>query len=118
MELFGTTRSQSRRSHALIAPDSFVTSDLPGWERSQGIIVIAPRIGAGFSQYLAVMEPGGAAGQSPPGVERVLYVLEGQLEVALPGPAARSLGPGGFAYYPPDTPVTARATAPSRLNVF
>ena len=38
MDLFGTTRSRFRRSHALIAPDSFVTSDLPGWERSQGII--------------------------------------------------------------------------------
>ena len=48
MELFGTTRSRCRRSHALIAPDSFVTSDLPGWERSQGIIVIAPRMGRGF----------------------------------------------------------------------
>jgi (S)-ureidoglycine aminohydrolase len=118
MELFGTTRSRSRRSHALIAPESFVTSDLPGWERSQGIIVIAPRIGARFSQYLAAMEPGGAAGRPPAGVERMLYVLEGQLEVTLPGSAACSLGPGGFAYCPPDTPVTARATAPSRLNVF
>ena len=79
MELFGTTRSRCRRSHALIAPDSFVTSDLPGWERSQGVILIAPRIGARFSQYLAMMEPEGAAGQPPPGVERVLYVLEGQV---------------------------------------
>ena len=40
--------------------------------------MIAPRMGARFSQYLAVMEPGGTAGQPPGGVERVLYVLEGQ----------------------------------------
>ena len=118
MELFGTTRSQSRRSHALIAPDSFVTSDLPGWERSQGIILIAPRMGARFSQYIAIMEPGGAAGQPPPGVERVIYVLEGQVDLILPGGSEQSLGPGGFAYCPPDTLVELRATAPSRLNVF
>jgi (S)-ureidoglycine aminohydrolase len=118
MELFGTTRSQSRRSHALIAPDSFVTSDLPGWERSQGIILIAPRIGARFSQYLALMEPGGGAGQPLPGVERVLYVLEGQVDLTLPGSSVRSLGPGGFAYWPPDTHGELRATAPSRINVF
>ena len=34
MELFGTSRSRVGRMHALIAPDSFVRSDLPGWERS------------------------------------------------------------------------------------
>ena len=119
MELFGTTRSRCRRSHALIAPDSFVTSDLPGWERSQGIILIAPRMGARFSQYLAMMEPGGTAGQPPPGVERVLYVLEGQVAVTMPGSTERSLGPGGFAYCPPDMLTSRlRATAPSRLNVF
>ena len=42
-------------------------------------------MGARFSQYLAVMEPGGTAGQPPPGVERVLYVLEGQVDLTLPG---------------------------------
>jgi len=118
MDVFGTTRSRSRRSHALIAPDSFVTSDLPGWERSQGIILIAPRMGARFAQYLALMEPGGTAGQAPPGVERVLYVLEGQVAVTIPGAIARHLGPGGFAYCPPDAHVDVRATEPCRLNIF
>jgi (S)-ureidoglycine aminohydrolase len=118
MQLFGTTRSRTRRSHALIAPDSFVTSDLPGWEHSQGAILIAPQMGARFSQFIAIMEPGGTAGQPPPGVERVLYVLEGQIDVTPPGTGTRSLGPGGFAYCPPDTHVEARANAPSQLNIF
>ena len=42
MDLFGTTRSRLHRSHALISPESFVRSELPGWERSQGVILIAP----------------------------------------------------------------------------
>jgi (S)-ureidoglycine aminohydrolase len=118
MDLFGTTRSRSRQSHALIAPDSFVTSDLSGWERSHCVILISPRMGARFTQYIAIMEPGGATGQAPPAVERVLYVLEGEVDLTLPDLSKRSLGPGGFAYCPPDTHVEARATSPARLNVF
>jgi glyoxylate utilization-related uncharacterized protein len=42
MDPFVTTRSRVRSSHALIAPDSFVTSDLPGWEGTRGVILISP----------------------------------------------------------------------------
>jgi (S)-ureidoglycine aminohydrolase len=118
MDPFGTTRSRVRRTHALIAPDSFVRSDLPGWERSQGIILIAPRLGARFVQYLALMEPGGVAGAATPGVERVLYVLEGEAAVRFPDGDVRVLGPGGFAYGPPDVPLACSALTSCRLNVF
>jgi (S)-ureidoglycine aminohydrolase len=118
MELFGTTRSRLRRSHALIAPDSFVTSDAPGWERSQVINLISPRMGARFSQYLALMESGGSAGQPPRSVERVIYVVEGGVDLVYKGSHVRSLGPGGFAYCPPDTLVDVRATETSSINVF
>ncbi|MFI5460742.1 MAG: (S)-ureidoglycine aminohydrolase [Isosphaerales bacterium] len=118
MNLFGTTRSHVRRTHALIAPDSHVGSDVPGWERSRGIILISPRMGARFAQYLALMEPGGTAGPAPPDVERVLYVLEGQVALTLPGADERTLETGGFAYCPPGAAVTLRAVAASRLNLF
>ena len=96
MELFGTTRSRVQRSHALIGPDSFVNSDLPGWERSQIINLISPRMGARFSQYLALMESGGSAGQPLRGVERVIYVVEGGVDLKLRGSQDRSLGAGGL----------------------
>ena len=72
-------------------------SDLPGWERSQGIIVIA----LALAPVLAVSRRdgarrGGAAGQPPAGVERVLYVLEGQLDVTLPGSAVALPRSGRF----------------------
>jgi (S)-ureidoglycine aminohydrolase len=118
MELFGTTRSRVRRSHALIAPDSFVSSDLPGWERSRGVILIAPRMGARFTQYLALMEEGGRAGPAPPGVERVLYVVDGEVALTLPHAGERTLGAGGFAYCPPGSDASTRAITPSCLNLF
>jgi len=118
MELFGTTRSRVGRTHALIAPDSFVRSDLPGWERSQGIIVIAPRLGARFVQYLALMESGGFAAGAPPGVERVIYVIEGEIGLRQADGMERTLGAGGFAYGPPGRPLLWQALTACRINVF
>jgi (S)-ureidoglycine aminohydrolase len=118
MDPFGTTRSRVRRAHALIAPDSFVTAELPGWPGTRGAIVISPAMGARFTQYLALMEPGGAAGAAPPGVERVLYVLEGEATLALPELPERVLCPGGFAYWPPGADGALRALTACRLNVF
>jgi (S)-ureidoglycine aminohydrolase len=118
MDLFGTTRSRIRRSHALIAPDSFVSSDLPGWERSRGVILIAPRMGARFTQYLAIMEAGGRAGPAPPGVERVLYAVDGEVALSLPDAGERTLGAGGFAYCPSGSDISIRAITASCLNLF
>src|SRR5262245_21541080 len=98
MDLFGATRSRVCRDHALIAPDGFVPAGLPGWERARGVVVIAPRMGAAFTQYLALMEPGGAAGPAAPGVERVVYVLEGTVAVRPHQGARRELTAGGFAF--------------------
>ena len=64
------------------------------------------------------MEEGGFAGPAPRGVERVLYVVEGGVDLILRAAPAKSLGPGGFAYCPPDTPFEMRATATSSINVF
>ncbi|MGO9463210.1 MAG: (S)-ureidoglycine aminohydrolase [Isosphaeraceae bacterium] len=118
MEIFGTTRSRVRRSHALIAPESFVRSDLPGWDQTQGIILISPRMGARFTQYLALMEKGGTAGPAPPSVERVIYVLDGEISLSLPHSGECRLGTGGYAYGPPGFDLAICATAPARLNIF
>jgi (S)-ureidoglycine aminohydrolase len=114
MDLFGTTRSRVAPDHALICPDSFVRSPLPGWTGTQGVILIAPPMGARFTQYLALMEPGGRSAPPPAGGERFVYVLDGTVTVS-PGHA---LDAGGFAFLPAGTdhPITATTTA--RLNVF
>ncbi len=114
MQIFGTSRSRVTRSHALIAPDSFVTADLPGWKNSQGIILISPRMGARFTQYIALLQEGAKAAPALPGVERVIYVLEGEIVVSLPDSTERRLGAGGYAYCPPDFDLALRATAPAQ----
>ena len=118
MDLFGQSRSHLARDHALIEPGSFVTTALAGWERTQGVILISPRMGARFTQYLATMEAGGSAQPAATGIERCVYVLEGSLAVQSPGATQRTLTTGGFAYLPPDDRTTLRAPAACRLNVF
>jgi (S)-ureidoglycine aminohydrolase len=118
MNPLGTTRSRVCKDHALIAPDSFVLSALAGWERTQGVVLIAPAMGARFTQYLALMEPEAVAGAPLPGVERLLYVLEGEVTLQAATHAEHTLKTGGFAYLPPDSPALLRAATASRLNVF
>lgn len=118
MGLFGSTRSTVRKDHALICPDSFVRSALPGWDSSDAIILIAPPLGARFTQYLAIMAPEAVAAPALPGTERAIYVLEGRLCISIEG-SEEVLSAGGFAYLPPGADsVSLRATAASKLNVF
>src|SRR5262249_20886830 len=118
MDLFGSTRSRVARDHALICPDSFVPSGLPGWDKTRGVVLIAPAWGARFTQYLALMEPGGTAAPAAPGVERVVYVLDGAVTARLPGLPPQTLTAGGYAFVPAGATLPLRAEAASRLNVF
>lgn len=118
MPVFGATRSRVCRDHALICPDSFVAAPLPGWEKTLGVMLIAPALGARFTQYLALMERGGTAGPAAVDVERVVYVLEGELALNIGGDAECTLEVGGYVFVPPNTAVKLRARSACRLNVF
>jgi (S)-ureidoglycine aminohydrolase len=118
MNVFGSTRSSVQRNHALIAPDSFVQSPLPGWERTQGVILISPQMGARFTQYLALMEAGAVAGAALPGVERVAYVIQGEVLLQVGRAEEHLLRAGGYVYLPPNADARMRARTASRLNVF
>jgi (S)-ureidoglycine aminohydrolase len=118
MDLFGSTRSRVRRDHALICPDSFVPASLPGWEMTKGVVLIAPPLGARFTQYLAMMDPGGTASAAAPGVERVFYVLDGSVVVRPPRGPQQVLTAGGYAFVPAGAELALQAETASRLNVF
>jgi (S)-ureidoglycine aminohydrolase len=118
MDLFGSTRSHVARDHALICPDSFVPAPLPGWEKTQGVLLIAPQMGARFTQYLALMDAGGTVPPAAAGVERVCYVLDGSVVVRPPRTKEQVLTTGGYAYVPPDAELPLRARSAARLNIF
>ena len=118
MNLFGSIRSSVRKDHALIAPESFVRSPLPGWEKTDGVILIAPRMGARFTQYLALMERGAVSHPALPGVERFVYVVEGEVTLTYAPRCEETLKEGGYLFLPADVDYPLRARKASKLSVF
>jgi (S)-ureidoglycine aminohydrolase len=114
---FGFTRSAVRPNHALISPDAHVRAPLPRWEGAQAITLISPQMGARFSQTLAELEAGGSIGEPEAGLERFLFVMEGEVLLRY-GERSALLGPGGYGYLPPETPQAIEAERPSRLLLF
>lgn len=117
MNPFGFTRSHAARNYAVIAPESHVPAALPHWTSTSGIIVISPTMGARFAQYFALMDAGGTAGPPLPGVQRFVFVEQGNLQLQTEGHTS-SLEPGGFAYMPADLAHTLTARTRCRLTVF
>ena len=115
--LHGETRTRVKDSHALIAPDGHVQSDLPGWIKSKGVILISPQMGAKFTQYLVLMQAGGQGTPSDDRVERFFYVLSGSIELRI-GADVHSLAVGGYAYLPPGQAHTMTADMKSEIVVI
>lgn len=101
MQPLGHTRSSIQRNHALITPDTHVVSPLVGWKNASAVIHISPAMGARFMQYTALL--GSAAHSAPPstGMERFLYVADGQVSLTLHKETC--LRSGGYASIPADT---------------
>jgi (S)-ureidoglycine aminohydrolase len=104
--------------HALITPDTHVWGALAGWTNSTAAIHISPQLGARFTQMTVAMDAEGASGPPAPGVQRVVYLLDGRLQLTIADGSPELLEAGMFAYLPPDRPHHFTATAPSRLVLF
>jgi (S)-ureidoglycine aminohydrolase len=95
----GHSRTTVRRTHALIAPDSHVVTPLPGWENTRGVVHVSPAMGAGFTQYTALLDRGATAGPADEGVERFIYMLDGTATLDT-GNGKMSMREGSFAFLP------------------
>lgn len=117
MNPFGLTRSRLTPTHALITPESHVQAPLPGWTGTQGIVLISPRMGARFSQYVALMDAGAEAAMPPADVSRFFWVEEGRAQLDLSG-SRQEIDPEGFAYLPANEGHRLRSESGCRLTVF
>mmetsp|Transcript_1930 Transcript_1930/g.2159 ORF Transcript_1930/g.2159 Transcript_1930/m.2159 type:complete len:304 (-) Transcript_1930:222-1133(-) len=102
-DLPGFTRSVYERDHALIAPESRVFGGFPGWTSTNVAVLISPEMGSHFTMYMANLTPE-SKGKNPviEGVERFVFVLDGELHVTEGTEATEHVLPhGGFIYFPP-----------------
>jgi (S)-ureidoglycine aminohydrolase len=117
MNHFGLTRTRVTSQHAFIAPDGQVKTLLPGWLKTQAIILISPQMGARFTQYIALMDAGAESVMPLSGVERFIYVMDGSINVTT-GASTLTLDSTDYMYLPPDEAHTIRTVKPATINVF
>lgn len=98
-DLFGSTRTVLKGRYALLAPEGFAPSQLPGWQHVQAIVTISPAMGAGFMQLQAQLGRVGAGEGNTGPHELFIYVLEGGGHILMDLKRHR-LEPGSFAYVP------------------
>lgn len=116
-ELFGFTRTVVKPRYALLTPDGFVPSNLPGWKNVVAVVNISPAMGANFSQLqITFGENGGGEGNTG-ALEFFICVLEGKCGAKLGG-RKYNLIAGSFAFVPPETDFYFGGDKGTRLLIF
>ncbi|SMB80567.1 (S)-ureidoglycine aminohydrolase [Deinococcus hopiensis] len=119
LQHLGLTRSVVSPEFALLTPETFVRTPMAGWEGAACIVHIAPVIGLGarFTQFTAELGAGAQASAAPAGIQRFVFVLEGEVELRAEG-ERHTLGESDYAYLPAGLSHTLHAAVPARLSVF
>lgn len=112
---FGQTRSDIRRNHALLTPESHEWITQPDWPGADLAFLISPDMGAKFAMALVRAEAGLTdIGSAAEGVARFVFVLDGALTFA----DGNTLGPEGFAFLPPAYDALLSASPDTRFVLF
>ena len=99
-ELFGSSRTVLKGRYALLTPDGFVPSNLPGWKNVQTFVNISPAMGARFVQLQINLGRIGTGEGNTGAHEFFIYVTEGTGSILLDVKRHR-LEAGSYAYIPP-----------------
>lgn len=106
---FGQTRSDIRRNHALLTPESHEWITQPDWPGAEIAFLISPDMGAKFAMGLARSAEGlSDIAPAAPGIARFVFVLDGEMNFS----TGETLGTDCYAFLPPETDATLSA-APS-----
>jgi len=116
---FGSTRTVVKRNYALITPDGFVPSMLPGWKNVVAVVNISPVMnGPRFAQLQITLGATSSGTGNTGALEHFYYVLSGSCSARLGGKKF-NLTTGGYAFVPPKTTFAFTAAAKgTRLLVF
>ena len=102
-DLFGFTRTVVKPRYALITPDGFVPSVLPGWRNVVAVVSISPVMtGPRFTQLQLTFGEDGTGAGGTGALEHFYYVLAGSCSAKIGGKKS-SLTAGGYAFVPPKT---------------
>ena len=117
MKLSAETRTSVKLNHALIAPDGWVNSQLPGWTDSQVHVIISSSMGAGFTQLLVFKQTGETDTINTGADEYFIYVMEGEGSVWVDGQEHQVMS-GSYLYIPPAASFQVVSQKILKLTVF
>lgn len=117
-DLFGGTRTVVQGRYALLTPDSFVPSNLPGWKGAVCVVNISPALGARFTQLLVTLNHEGLGEGNTGPNEYFIYLVEGTGSIVL-GERRHRLEAGSYVFLPPDTDIQVKSGGANlRLLIF
>jgi len=99
MEISALTRSVVKHNHAVISPDGYINSNVPGWTDCTVNVIINEQMGARLCQTIVTLQAAGQLAGSTQASQIFFYVVEGQVQ-ATAGNQTRMLGTGQFVYVP------------------
>jgi (S)-ureidoglycine aminohydrolase len=95
----GASRTVVNERYALLTPDSFVPSSMPGWTNCVFHVLISPAMGARFNQHLVTFQRNGC-GRGQTGANEIFaYIVDGFVLFPL-AKQRQLLKPGSFVYLP------------------
>jgi len=102
-ELFGHTRTVVKERYALITPDGFVPSVLPGWKNAVVIVNISPVLnGPRFAQLQIALDETSSGAGNTGALEHFYFVLAGKCAAKISAKKF-ALTAGSYVFVPPET---------------
>ncbi len=102
MEISALTRSVVKSNHAVISPDGYINSNVPGWTNCTVNVIINERMGAGLCQTLVTFKKDGQLSGHTALSQIFFYVIKGACTAHI-GAEKRKLSGGHFVYVPIQT---------------
>ena len=100
MEISALTRSVVKRgSHALISPDGYINSTVPGWTNCTVNVILNEQMGAGLCQTLVTFQKDGGLQGRTETSQVFFYVVKGTCQAQVSGESG-ALSAGQFVYIP------------------
>ncbi len=99
MEISALTRSVVKRNHAVISPDGYINSNVPGWENCTVNVIINEQMGAHLCQTLITAGKNSSIKGATKASQIFFYVVEGSCKATISN-ENKNLTKGQFVYVP------------------
>src|SRR5690349_3147574 len=100
MEISALTRSVVKRNHAVISPDGYINSRVPGWDDCVVNVIINEQMGARLCQALVTLSATGRMEGTTKDSQVFFYIMNGECDATV-NEEKKRIRQGQFVHVPP-----------------